>query len=567
MSVLIFLGGLVLIGRMYDIQVIKHKHYIALAVDQQRFEKVEMPQRGKIYVHDSVANNSQYYPFAFDLKKYAVWAIPNQIVNKEEAASTLESLLGISKNDIFGKINNNKLYIPPLKRGLTYEEAEKIQEKSMAGIIVMPEYSRYYPEGTLASQVLGFVNSEGEGKYGFEGHYNDELKGKEGDTKGEKDTLGRIINLLEQKDPQNGTSYVLTINRSVQYFVEKALNDAISQYKAESGTIVIIDIKTGGVLAMASSPTFDPNAYTDQANKDSSLFMNPAISYLFEPGSIFKPLIMAAALDKGLIRPDTTQYFGESVNVQGYTIHTAEDKAFGDETMTEVLQNSDNVGMVWVGEQLGNEEMYKYIKSFNFLDKTGIDLVGEAPGQMPALKQWRDINRATISFGQGITVSPIEVVSAYATIANGGKYIYPHIVDKVLNHDGSESTIAKQEGVQVISNQTSDEVKQMLHNVVMNGTAKKAQVPGFKIAAKTGTAQIPDPNGSGYLNNDSKLGIYNHSAAGLAPVDNSQFAMLVKLTKPQTSKYAESTAVPLFGQIASYLLNYYYRVQPTEPIN
>jgi len=552
---------------MYNLQYFQHDHFTTLAIGQQRFQKVEMAERGKIYAHDSSVDDKSYYPLAFDVKKYDIWAVPNQISNKEEVAGVLEPLLAVTKDEILSQINNNKLYIPPLKKGLSYDEAQKIVDRSISGVFVMPEYSRYYPEVTLASQVLGFVNAEGEGQYGFEGHYNDELKGKAGEVKGEKDTLGRVINLLEQKDPKDGTSYVLTISRPVQYFVEKKLAEAMVNYQAESGTVIVMDIKTGGIVAMASLPGFDPNNYKQQAQSDNGLFVNPAIANLFEPGSIFKPIIMGAALDKGLVQPDTKNTFAESVNIQGYTIHTAEGKAFGEETMTQVLQNSDNVGMVWLSGLLGEDNMYQYVQKFGFLDKTGIDLDSEGTGQTPPLKRWQDINRATVSFGQGISVTPIELVTAYAAIANGGKYIYPHVVDKLLPDDGSETKIPKQEGQQVISQDAANKVKEMLYNVVMNGTAKKAQVPGFRIAAKTGTAQIPNPEGPGYLDNDSKLGIYNHSAAGFAPVDEPRFAMLVKLTKPQTSKYAESTSVPVFGEIASYLLNYYYRLAPTEPIN
>lgn len=565
LAVFLVLLCFLLVFKMGNIQIFKHEHYLALAQNQQRFEQTQMAERGKIYVHDSASDPSSYYPLAFDVKKFAVWAVPNQIKKKDETAKALSDLLLLPEKDIFDKINNDKLYIPALKRGLTLDEAHLIQDKKIAGVYVTPEYSRYYPEETLASQVLGFVNSESDGKYGFEGHYDNELKGKEGNVTGEKDTLGRIINLLDQTDPQNGNSYVLTIDRSAQYFIEKKLTEAMEKYQAESGTVIAMDIKTGGILAMASTPTFDPNNYRDQAGKDSSLFMNPAISYLFEPGSIFKPLVMAAALDKGLVTPDTESVFESTVQVQGYTIHTAEDKAFGRESMTQVLQNSDNVGMVWVANLLGNGDLDKYIRAFGLLDRTGIDLDTESTGRVPDPKQWRDINRATISFGQGISVTPMELLSAYAAIANGGKYIYPHIVDKVIYDNGQEKSTGKEEGQQVISKTTADQMKEMLYNVVMNGTAKKAQVPGFRIAAKTGTAQIAKPEG-GYEDNDTKLGIYNHSSAGFAPVDDPQFALLVKLTKPKTSHYAESTAVPLFGEISSFLLNYHYRLKPTEQI-
>ncbi len=557
---------LILVWRMYNLQIIKHVYYVSLAYGQQRFNQAQMAQRGKLLVHDSAVDDSLYYPLAFDIKKYDVWVVPKNVKNKDVIAQSLSDLLGVSKDEIFGKINNDKLYIPPIKKGLSYEDSTKIKDKNLPGVFVMPEYSRFFPEGSLAAQSLGFVNSDGEGKYGTEGHYNNELKGKAGDLKGEKDTLGNVINLLEQTDPQDGVSYVLTIDRSVQYFVEQRLQAAIDKYQAESGTVIVMDTQTGGIVAIANSPSFDPNNYADQANIDNSIFTNPAIASLYEPGSIFKTIIMASAIDAGAVTPETEGEFGATVKVGQYTIGTAEGKAFGKETMTKVLENSDNVAMVWVAEKMGNDTMYNYLKLFGLLDKTGIDLDTESNSLVPRLSQWRNINRATISFGQGISITPIQMVSAYAAIANNGKYIYPHIVDKIIMPDGSEKKVGKVEGVQVVKPETAQQVRQMLFSVVTNGHSKLAAVPGYKIGAKTGTAQIPKADGTGYEDSEDKLGIYNHSLAGFAPVDNPRYAMLVKLTKPKAAKYAESTAAPLFGEISSFLLNYYYREMPTEII-
>lgn len=565
LSVGVILASVLLLVRMFDIQIIQHVKYLSLAQSQQRFEKESLAERGRILVHDSAVDPKAYYPLAFDMKKYAIWVVPRHIKDKAKLAKDLSSFLLIPEKDIFDKINNDKMYIPPLKRGLTLDQANEIKKKEFAGIYVMPEYNRYYPEGVLAAQLLGFVNSEGDGKYGFEGHYNNELQGKEGNVKGEKDTLGRIISLIEQTDPQNGTSYVLTIDRAVQYYVEKKLAEAVKTYEADSGTVVIMDVKTGGILAMASLPAFDPNAYKEQAELDPSLFMNPAISYLFEPGSIMKPISMAAALDQGAVTPETKETFGNSVVVDGYTINTATGVAFGEENMTQILENSDNVGMTWVSEKLGKDALYKYVKLFGLLDKTGIDLDTEIAGRVPPFKQWRDINRANISFGQGISITPIELVAAYTVIANNGKYVYPHIVDKMVLADGTEKQIEKQEGEQVIKSETAKTINTMMVSVVQNGHAKKAGVPGYLVAGKTGTAQIVE-NGE-YLVAENSLGVYNHSLAGFAPANDPQFTMLVKLTKPKTVKYAESSAALVFGDIASFLLNYHYRISPTEPIN
>lgn len=563
MGVIVILISLVLIWRLFDIQIVKHEHYVALAQGQQRFEKEEMAQRGKIYVHDSTVDPKSYYPLAFDVKKFALWVVPNQVTEKEETAKKLEQYAGMSAEDIFAKINNNKLYIPPLKKGLTLDQAQEIKSQKIAGVFVMPEYSRYYPEANLASHVLGFVDSEGNGKYGFEGRYNDELKGTTGVITGEKDTLGRVINLLDQKDPEDGTSYVLTIDRSVQYFIEKKLNEAMGKYQADSGTVVVMDVETGGIVAMASAPSYDPNNFREQATQNVSAFINPAISSLYEPGSIMKPIVMASAIDQGVVTPETTGEFDWHTFVDGYEIKTAELKAFGKEDMTQVLQNSDNVAMVWVSGLMGKDSLYKYVKGFNFFDKTGIDLNGETHGYAPEFKYWKDINRSTIAFGQGISVTPIEIVAAYNAIANKGVYVYPHIVDKIVRSDGSENKIEKTEGERIIKEDAAKKMAEMLYNVVEKGHSYRAKVPGFKVGAKTGTAQIAAKDG-GYESSEDGLGIYIHSVAGFAPTNNPRYTMLVKLDRPKAAKYAENTSAELYGEISNFLLNYYYRLTPTQ---
>ena len=555
-AVILMVGSLIF--GLFEKQVVDHNKYVELAEGQQRFEETELAERGKIYVRDSYFDQNKIYPLAFDIKNYSIFAIPKQIIQKDETAKTLSKLIEIPENEIFDKINNDKLYLPALKKNLDYDLAQKIKNEKITGVYIVPGYNRFYPENSLASQVLGFVNAEGNGNYGFEGHYDSELKGTQGKITGEKDTLGRIISYLDQRGAKDGTSYVLTIARPVQFFVEQKLNEAVQKYQADSGTVIIMDIKTGGIVAMASTPTFDPNKYQEHANQDQNIFINPAIAHLYEPGSVFKPITMAAALDTGVVTPETENVFGNYTVVDGHEIHTAEDKAFGKENMAQILQNSDNVGMVWVGEQVGNEKLYQYINKFGFMDKTNIDLDSEASGLMPSLKEWRNISRATISFGQGISVTPIELVSAYTAIANGGVYVYPRVADKIILSGGEEKQIEKRNGSRVIKEETSKQLIEMMISVVESGYGKKARVEGYRVAGKTGTAQIPKPGG-GY---EEK--IYNHSFAGFAPADDPRFVMLVKLDKPKAALYAESTAAPTFGEIASFLLNNYYRIPASQ---
>ncbi|TSC93953.1 MAG: Uncharacterized protein Athens101428_476 [Candidatus Berkelbacteria bacterium Athens1014_28] len=559
-SLISFSLFLLLFVRLFQKSVLEHSGYVAKAKEQQQFSQIELGQRGKIYFHDSSLDLAKNYAMAYDIKSFALFVVPKNIKDKKFVASKLAPFIGESEMEIFVKIDNDKSYLPALKKDLSYDEADKIESLDIPGVYVLPEYKRYYPESDFSSQILGFVDKEGDGKYGFEGYYDKELKGSSGKITGEKDTFGRIISLLSEEKPQNGTSFILSIDRAVNFYIWKTLSEAIKQYQAESGMVVAVEIESGKVIGMAASPSFDPNKYQDYANSNQQeLFKNPLIANSYEPGSIFKPIIVASGLDSGKITPESAGNFGASVDVSGFTIHTAENKAFGHETVGEILKHSDNVGMVWVGEQIGSQIMYDYIEKFGLMKKTGIDLTGENTGIVQKLKDWGKIGQATVTFGQGISVTPIQLVMAYAAIANGGVAMQPKVVDKIINSNGEISEVEPVESGRVISEKTASDLKKMLIDVVEEGYGKKAGVPGFWVAGKTGTAQIADPSTGKYSE-----GIFNHSFAGFAPADNPRFALLVELSKPKNAKFAESSAAPVFGNIASYLLNYYYRISPNR---
>lgn len=550
---------LILIGRLIQKQIFEHQEYLAMAKDQQQFSQSELAERGKILMHDDLESNGSLVELAIDVKKYDISVIPKNISNKSQTAQILSSILGLSNEELFNKINNDKLYLPPIAKSVDGTVADKIKEQSLSGVLVTDVYSRFYPENQLLSQSLGFVNADGVGKYGLENYYNNELTGYSGQKLAEKDTLGRIIDLIKEQPAQNGDTLVLTVDRSVQYYVEKTLERAITEYQADSGSVIIVEPATGRIVALANKPDFNPNEFNKITVDKLSLFMNEAISGAWEPGSIMKPVTMSAALDTGKVTPETTGDYPNMVVVDGYEIHTALDESFGHETMTQVLENSDNVAMVDVSNKLGNETMYNNLQSFGLLDKTNIDISGESTGQIPNLKNWRNISRANISFGQGITVTPIQMVMAYAAIANGGKLVTPHIVDKIIDGNGNEKNIQTKEVAQVVQSSTATQIKDMLVSVVVNGHGKKAAVSGFKIAGKTGTAQVAKADGNGYEED-----IHNGSFAGFAPADNPKFAMLVRLNNPKTVEFAESSAAPVFGQIANYLLNYYYKLPANQ---
>ncbi|MFA6493361.1 MAG: penicillin-binding protein 2 [Patescibacteria group bacterium] len=539
-----------LLFRLFQKQILEHGNYLAQAEGQYIVKKELPAQRGKIYASDM-------FPLATNRQYYQVLAVPRNIKNPDETAEQLSSILGLKKSEVFDQINNDKSYVPPLKHGLTEEEGDKIADLKIRGVLVMPESKRFYPENEIASQILGFVNNLGEGQYGVEGYFNEQLRGFGGEISAEKDTKGRLFSIGEKVDPKDGSDYVLTIDHSIQYQAEEVLKEAIETYQADSGFIGVMDPKTGAVLAMAGNPTFNPNKYNEVPQGQQEVFNNPGITAAWEPGSVFKPLMMAAAINEGKVQPDTEGVFSNKITVDSYEIHTATDEAYGKETMTQVLENSDNVAMVWLSEQLGKDVEYKYVKDFGFGRKTGIEMDTEATGSVLDVKKWSNTQRATISFGQGISVTPIQLMAAYSAIANGGKLFKPYVIKEVHSTNNHTEQTQAQEVKRVINTDTSDKLKDMLAAVVDYGHGKKAGVPGYKVAGKTGTAQIPKPGGGYY--EDRHIG----SFAGFAPAKDPKFVMLVRLDQPKNVKWAEESAAPTFGKMNKWLLEY-FRIPPTE---
>ncbi|MBU6389013.1 penicillin-binding protein 2 [Patescibacteria group bacterium] len=589
---IVFFGITVgLVARLFSVSVLRHQQYVAEASQQQEVTRDVLPKRGDIYVQDAAAGKNQV--IAESVERFALSATPHNIDSKHRAdfANLLSQYSGVDAQKILDTFNQDSMYMNPLKHGLTKGDVEAVAaainklERSynpayqdaavnfddsqgnilyfVGGIFFIREFSRIYPEGGLLGQTLGFVNDNGAGQYGLEGEYNSELTGYPGKLSIEQDSTGNLLAETQLVKGQDGTSYELSIDRNVQYVMEQDLADEVKSAGATGGSIVIMDPKTGEIIAMASTPSYDPNSFRDITPDQIGLFDNPVISKQWEPGSIFKPFVMSAALDLGLVTPDTSDNYPESVTVDGYKIETALRHAYGEETMTKVIVNSDNVAMVSVANKLGNQNMYGYLKKYGFGDLTGIDLKNEITGTVLPVSQWSDISRATMSFGQGIAVTPMQVIAAYAAIANNGKLVQPRLVKTVIKPDGSRQTVPMVEGQQVIKPQTAQEIRDMMLATVEQAD-RKAEVPGYKIGGKTGTAQIPDPQNGGYLKD-----AYNHSFVGIEPIDNPRFVVLVKIDHPDLQKsglFAESDAVPLFSKVSQFLLNY-YQVPPTNPSN
>lgn len=534
--------------KLYSIQILNNERYVSAAKDQSTQKTTTQAQRGSILAKD---RDGKIYTLAASEEQYSLSVVPEQVRNKENLARLLaDEDIGLDYEEILILIDNDKPYIPPLVHGLTPEKADSILKNNFVGVFVSPEFVRVYPEGSaIAPQLLGFVGSDGQGKYGIEATKDLLLRGLSGAQEAKRDSLGRLIDILGADQSTPGADVLLTIDYSLQFTVEAKLKEATERFKAEGGSVVVVNPETGAVLAMASYPTFDPNNFNKVRPKDQGVFVSGATSQ-YEPGSVMKPITMAMAIDLGLVEPETTEVFGGSVEVGGYQIRNAESKTYGRETMTQVLENSDNVAMVWLSKKIGIKPQRELLDKFGFGKKTNIELVGEHAGILQRVEDWNQTKAATAAYGQGISATALQMASAYSVIANDGKLIMPHLVDQIIRPDGSEKP-AFTEPVQVISKETAKKVREMLVSVVVNGHGKRAAVEGVKVGGKTGTAEVADPSG-GY-SEDRHIG----SFAGMFPAEDPKFVMVVRLDNPKTVRFAESSAAPVFGELANWITNYY----------
>jgi cell division protein FtsI/penicillin-binding protein 2 len=485
-------------------------------------------------------------------------ATPSATPQEDAAKKKLEEIEKL-KQDMLDRLNKN-LYWVNLGRRVDTEMMKKLKALDLVGLGFQQNTQRFYPEGSSSAQISGFVGSdifgEDTGYFGLEGYYNGELKGKRGLIAHEQDALGLpiLIGKYISQDPKPGKTLVLNVDRTVQRIVENSLKTGMEKYGAKNASAIIMDPQTGAILAMASYPSYDqsrPGLYPKESYRD----LGTADAY--EPGSTFKVLVMAAAVNEGLVKPDTQcDICAGPVKISGYDIKTWDNKYTANIDMTHVIINSDNTGMVFIARKLGIDKMYDYIKSFGFGDITGIDLQDEQSPALREKKDWKEIDLATSSFGQGLSATPLQVVRGVAAIANGGKILEPHIVSKIIDGD-TVTNIQPRIISQPITEETAKTMTDMMVRAVNEGESKFSKVKGFKIAGKTGTAQIPV---AGHYDATKTIA----SFVGFAPADNPKFVMLVRFSEPTTSIYGAETAAPTFFDITRQLL-YYYRIKPTEP--
>jgi cell division protein FtsI/penicillin-binding protein 2 len=546
--VFFFVTGLFIFS-LFQKQVVDHAEYAQAAEAQSTSSVVEQAQRGSILASD---RSGKLYTLAASEQRYQLLISPRYINDKKNLSELLaKELSELSAEDIFQKIDNDKIYVPPIVGGLSKEKAAEITKKNYTGVFLQPELVRIYPEGSvLAAQVLGFIGADGLGKYGVEAVYDGELRGRPGSELAKKDSFGRLIDVLGGKEAQSGSDLILTIDYNLQFLVETKLKEAIEKYDADSGGIVVMNPKNGAILSIAGQPTFDPNNYSKVPVSEQRSFLLEAASSPYEPGSVVKPITMAMAINDKLVEPTTEESFNAPVTVLDKEITNADGKIYGKQTMTQVLENSDNIAMTWISSLLGSEKEREYFDKVGFGKKSGIDVVGESTGRLPEIKEWNDLLRSNAAFGQGVSATLVQLAAAYSTFGNEGRSVTPHLVEKIVT-DGVATDLGLPESKEIFSKETAEKVKEMLASVVVNGHGKRAAVDGVRVGGKTGTAQVASPEGGYY--EDQFIGTF----AGLFPVENPQFVMVVRLDNPKVVKFAESSAAPTFGEIANWITNYY----------
>lgn len=524
-ALFLFFAGAILV-RFGTLQISGMNGGLSRGAGAVSFEEEGFGERGEIFLRDRFAALT---PLAMNKDFYTITADPRHVDDKENIARSLSEMLAVLPEPIMGKLSKENDPYEILATKVPSEIAEQIMKRKFAGIHFEAERGRYYPYGRMASHVTGFLGVQGSdrlGQYGLEGYYDDAL-GNDG----------------------NVEKLILSIDPNIQFKIEESLRHTIEKWEASAGSAIVMDPATGKILAMANFPDFDPNEYAQ--TEDASFFLNSAVSGQFELGSVFKPIVMAVGVNEKAVTPDTTYEDAGQVSISGYTIRNFDGKAHGIKTMTEVLESSLNTGLVFVQQKIPKETMRTYIAQFGFGAKTGVDLQGEAKGNMSNLKKDKDLEFATAAFGQGISMTPLQMITAFSTIANKGALMKPKIVDAMVLRDGTEVAVEPEVVRQVVTQDTANALTKMLVSTVENGY-DKAKIKGYFVAGKTGTAEISDAATGNYLADETL-----HTFIGYAPAYHPLFTVLMKIDKPKGVRFASSSLASVFADMMSYLLTYY----------
>ena len=539
-------------ARLFYWQVVRADELSSMGSAQYGRRVIQSAARGEIRTSDD-------YPVVTNKLSYLLFVNPKEIESASDIADMLSPILEIESASISAKIIPDRFWVP-VYDGLDIEKKERIEKLNLKGVGFEKQTTRFYPEASMSAKLFGFVGKDNDGVdkgyFGLEGFYDRQLRGKGGETIIINDAQGRpILSKLDRNTGGvDGRSLVLHTDRVIQFMLDNTLKAGVKKFGAEAGMAAIMDPTTGAMIAMSSFPSFDPTNYEKYSDK---LYRDPLISDTYEPGSTFKPLVMAAALDAGVVEASTKcPICAGPIPIGEYNIRTWNNEYRANATMNDVIVHSDNTGMVYVGRSLGLDRMISYLDKFGIGTLTGIDLQGEVVPNVREKNDWYPIDLATSSFGQGIIVTPIELLTAFSAVANGGKRMEPQVVSKIITPGNETIEIQPKVLDQPISDRAAKIITEMMVNAVDEGEAKFAKPDGYRIAGKTGTAQIPvagryDPNQT------------IASFIGFAPADDPKFLMLVIIDRPKSSIYGAETAAPIFFDVATKMLNY-YGIPPSE---
>lgn len=528
-------------GRAFYLQILKHEELIKKA-EKQHLHRVELtPARGAILDRNGAA-------LAESIFMDSCYAEPRRIKDIDGTAEVIAPILGMPKREVADKLSTNKSFVW-MARWLPPETATRLKNMKLTGIGFAPESKRFYPNLEIAAHVIGFTGRDPNGLEGIELKYDSTILGNTGYMITERDALGRNITIKNTvvKNASPGRNLILTLDKTIQYIAEKELSKVVTESNAKSGMALVMEAETGKVLAMANYPTFNPNAYSQYSQTH---LRNRIVADSFEPGSTFKTFVIAAALEERIVKPNDVFNCENGVyNIAGRTIH--DDHPHPRLTVSDIIKYSSNIGSAKIGFKLGEERLSRYLRGFGFGERTGIDLPGESPGNLK--RRWYGIDTATISFGQSVSTSAMQLGTALSAIANGGMLMRPYLVERIVDDQGKEVQKFEPQALRrVVSADTAQKVTRMMETVVTEGgTGTKAAVEGFRVAGKTGTAQKVDSVTRTYSATKRTA-----SFVGFIPADKPKLTIVVVVDEPQGIKYGGIVAAPAFQGIAYKSLAY-----------
>jgi cell division protein FtsI/penicillin-binding protein 2 len=577
----------IIILRLFFLQVVNAGFYGSLADGQHTFYQELIAERGTVWVRDW--KDGSEYAAATNEATGFVYAEPRKVEDPEETAQMLARILGYEVHRtsvvddvvkegeepeedaveqgptdyeiLLARLSKENDPYEPVARNVSQTVLDQIIAADLDGVYYVLEKTRSYPEKKLGGHVFGFLAQTASGsfgQYGLEGYFDEYLAGTNGFLDVVTDSGGSWIGVGKREFQQasDGGDLLLTIDRTVQYEICRLLAEGVQRYDATSGSVVVLEPATGRVMAMCNAPDFDPNEYNNV--EDVSIYNNNSIFTPYEPGSVMKPLVVAGAIDVGAISPSQTYEDTGEEKIDQYTIRNSDLKAHGVQTMTQVLEQSLNTGMIYIMRQMGGPVMTQYFEDFGFGTLTGISLDTESAGTISALYKDTEIYYATGSYGQGITTTLLQLASAYGALANNGWLMEPYVVQEYRYADGTIEEVVPRRVRHVVQESTATTVGAMLVSVIEHGHGDKAAVEGYYLAGKTGTAQVARQDGAGY-----QEGVTNATFTGYGPIEDPQFVIVVKLEHPKAVQWASDTAAPIFSQMAEFLLDY-LEIPPTR---